>query len=120
MQRILPLAIAAAFFATGPVARAADQQQTVPDQAPLSSRDMPGNEMGGGMGNGAMTGRAQDQRQSAPAGQGREMMGGMTGNQEMMAQMIRMMENCNRMMESQMQSRHQNDAQPQVHPDKKG
>jgi hypothetical protein len=67
-----------------------------------------------------MTGRAQDQQQSAPAGQGREMMGGMMGNQEMMAEEIRMMENCNRMMESQMQSRHRDHAQPQVQPGKKG
>lgn len=122
MQRVFPLAIAAAFFATSLVAHAEDQQQTAPAQAPPSGYDMTRHDMGGGMGNGTMAGQAQGQQQSAPRGRGtmsQEMMGGMMGNQDMMAQMMRMMENCNRMMESQMQNQHGDDAQPQPQPDRK-
>lgn len=66
---------------------------------------------------------AQDQNApTQPAPQGHGMMGGgmigdMMGNQEMMAQMTRMMENCNKMMESHLQDHHQGGEQQ---PDKKG
>ena len=65
---------------------------------------------------------AEDQQgtphQEAPSGHGMmgQGMGGMMGNQEMMAQMQRMMENCNKMMESHMQK----DNAPTPPQDKKG
>jgi hypothetical protein len=54
---------------------------------------------------------AQDQKptseQNQPPQMGRGMMGGMMQGDGMMAQMSRMMENCNKMMESHMQRREQ-------------
>jgi hypothetical protein len=59
----------------------------------------------------------QPPQQSERGMMGGGMMGGMMGNHEMMGQMSRMMENCNKMMESHMQNHQHDDNQT---PDKKG
>jgi hypothetical protein len=56
-------------------------------------------------------------QQPPPQGERGMMGGGMMGDQGMMAQMTRMMENCNKMMESHMQN-HQHDGDQT--PEKKG
>ncbi len=83
MRRKLALVLGSAILASGlalSVSYAQDQQQNAPDQAPPSGHGMMDRGM---MGNG---------------------MGGMMGNSDMMAQMSRMMENCNTMMESHIRS----------------
>jgi hypothetical protein len=55
---------------------------------------------------------APEQNQQPPTGRGMGgMMGGMMGGDGMMAQMSRMMENCNKMMESHLQRHHQQQQQ---------